>query len=264
MRASLLVVCAFLLVGCGSQLSIEQRQAKNENSIKSLLSGAKDIRADLLKSKEECEEMILRSQEKIGKADEMLAKIDQLLGGGKPQPIVPTPNPSPSPNPQPVPSPVNPTPAPIPSPTPAVPVDGRFGVAVAVWKIAQTVDSPERQSEADALSLVFSGIAADLKALVELEKKDKKDLSSAEKDRLKELQNKVGPGIVPPQWHKISSALTAGNKPVIARHPDAWEGPATQLGKKIAQFYKEGKLNSNEDWADLLEEIALGLRFRSK
>lgn len=236
MRASLLVVCSFLLVGCGSQLSIEQRQAKNENSIKSLLSGAKDIRADLLKSKEECQEMILRSQEKIGKADEMLAKIDQLLGGGKPQPIVPTPNPSPSPNPQPVPSPVNPTPAPIPLPTPQGPVDGRFGVANSVWKIANAVESPDRVSESHALADVFASVARDVR------------------------DKKLDGTLLDPQWHRISVALTAGNKPIISKHLSAWDVPAGQMSKKIAQLYKEGKLNSNQDWADLMDEVSQGLR----
>lgn len=240
MRATWILVCSFLVLGCG-QPTIEERATRNEKDIKSLLNGAKTIRADLVKSKEEC-------LEKVTQCDLMLVKLDTLLNI-KPQPVTPpapipvTPSlPSPAPTPATPPGPQPPAPSPLPPlpVAPVGPVDGRFGVATAVWKIVQAVESPDRDEEAKALAGVFSSVAMQVR------------------------EKKLEGTLLDPQWHRISVALTAGNKPVIAKHLEAWDGPANQLSKKIAIFYKEGKLKSDLDWADLLDEIALGLKWRSK
>lgn len=236
MRQLISILLLLFVCGCGQSTDPALLAERSETDLAKLLSNAKKIKLDVEKTKRTASEQVI-------KCDEVLAKVDALLG---PRPVVPTPpnpNPSPSPAPTPVtpPGPQPPAPSPLP-PSPVVPVgpvDGRFGVANAVWKIVQTIDSPDRNKEASDLADVFSGIAKDIR------------------------DKKLEGGLIEPQWHVISMALTERNKPVIAKHFDAWDGPATQLGKKIALFYKAGKLQSNDDWADLMDEIAKGLRFRS-
>ena len=238
MRATILVVLSLFVLGCsnGSQSSIEERQNKSETKINTLLGDAKRIRVDLVKSKDECQEMILKSQEKIANADAMLAKLDALLGG-KPQPVVPTPlpvNPSPGPQPVPTPGPLTPVPSPLPQPT--EPEDGSFAVANAGYRIAMAVESPDRVTESQALAAVFESVAAQIAA------------------------GALDGTLLDPQWHRISVALTAGNKPIIAKHLAAWDAPAVQLSKAISKNYKEGKLPDNKAWAELLREISRGLK----
>ena len=237
MRATILVVLSLFVLGCSSnQPSIEERQNKSETKINTLLGDAKRIRVDLVKSKDECQEMILRSQEKIANADAMLTKLDALLGG-KPLPVVPVPQPvNPSPGPQPVPTPEPLTPVPSPSPTPTEPEDGPFAVAKAVYRIAMAVESPDRVAESQALATVFESVGAQVAA------------------------GALDGTLLDPQWHRISVALTAGNKPVIAKHLAAWDNPATQLSKAIGKNYKENKLPDNKAWAELLREISRGLK----
>lgn len=241
-RFIFLLLMLSVCVGCGSSNDPQALAERSETDLTKLMTNAKKIKASVEKTKREASEQVLL-------CDAVLAKVNTLLGHA-PQPVIPVipvipivPSP-PSPVPTPVtpPGPLPPVPSPLP-PSPSVPVgpvDGRFGVAIAVWKIASAVESPDRVQEASDLGDVFAGIAKDVR------------------------DKKLEGTLLDPQWHRISMALTARNKPVIAKHFEAWDSPATQLGKKIGLFYKEGKLQSNEDWADLLDEIALGLRFRSK
>lgn len=228
----MLPVCA----GCGSSNDPQALAERSETDLTKLMTNAKKIKASVEKTKREASEQVLL-------CDAVLAKVNTLLGHA-PQPVTPVVPSPPSPAPTPVtpPGPLPPVPSPLP-PSPSVPVgpvDGRFGVATAVWKIVSAVESPDRVQEASDLGDVFAGIAKDIR------------------------DKKLEGTLLDPQWHRISMALTARNKPVIAKHFEAWDGAATQLGKKIAFFYKEGKLQSNEDWADLLDEIALGLRHRTR
>lgn len=237
MRQLISILLLLFVCGCGQSTDPSALAERSETDLAKLLSNAKKIKLDVEKTKRTASEQVI-------KCDEVLAKVEAMLGHA-PHPVVPTPppnpSPSPAPSPGPSPGPQPPAPSPLPQPAPSAgPVDGRFKVANAVWKIVQTIESPDRDKEAGELADVFSGIAKDVR------------------------DKKLEGGLIEPQWHVISMALTARNKPVIAKHFDAWDGPATQLGKKIALFYKEGKLQSNDDWADLMDEIALGLRFRSR
>lgn len=234
MRATILMALSLFVLGCSNsnQPSIEERQGKSETKINTLLGDAKRIRVELVKSKDECQEMILRSQEKIANADVMLTKLDTLLGT-KPQPTPPV-NPSPGPLPVPTPGPL--TPVPSPSPQPAEPEDGSFAVAKAVYRIAMVVESPDRVAESQALAAVFDSVAAQVAA------------------------GTLDGTLLDPQWHRISVALTAGNKPIIAKHLTAWDSAASQLSKSIAKNYKENKLPDNKAWSELLREIARGLK----
>ena len=217
-----------LLTLCGCDLigspTIDQRAAQHQNDIEKLKKSASVIQADVLKSKRDL-------TEKLAECDAILAKLATVIP-------TPTPNPAPSPVPAPTPSPVRPDPLPPPGPAPlpTEPVDGRFGIAKAVWKIAKEVQSPDRVTEAQALAGVFESVAAQVAA------------------------GTLNGTLLDPQWHKISVALTSGNKPIMAKHLAAWKSPAEQLSEAIGQRYSDGKLNSNQDWSDLLSEIGGGLK----
>ena len=221
-----------MLTLCGCDLigtpTIDQRAEKHSTDIEKLKKSAASIQADVLKSKREL-------SEKLAECDVILAKLAAVVPLPTPSPI---PNPAPSPVPAPTPSPVrpDPLPPPVPAPLPTEPVDGRFGIAKAVWKIAKEVQSPDRVAESQALASVFESVAAQVAA------------------------GTLNGTLLDPQWHKISVALTAGNKPIMAKHLAAWKSSAEQLSEAIGQRYGDGKLNSNQDWSDLLNEIASGLK----
>ena len=237
MRATIFVIVSLLSLGCGQPNGMEADQAKSEKQLRTLFNNAGTLRAELVKSKEAGLEVVSKTTAKIKEADEMLAKLDALLGY-KPSPskpdVEPKPvNPSPGPQP-PVPSPLTPVPSPV--PVSVEPEDGPFAVAKAVYKIAMAVESPDRVIEAKALGEVFESVAAQVAG------------------------GALDGTLLDPQWHRISVALTAGNKPIIAKHLAAWDAPAVQLSKAIAKNYKENKLPDNKSWAELLREISRGLK----
>lgn len=229
--------CLFLLlfvVGCGQNGSVlenaaalEQRAEKSDNDLTKLLSGAKKIKADVENSKKSLKEQLV-------KCEEISAKVDALLGvKPNPQPVVPSPVPSPVPIPVPVPPVV---PGPSPSPGPSEPVDGRFAVAKSVYRIAMAVNSPAKKEEAHSLAEAFESVAS------------------------KAAAGGLNGSVLNPQWRVISIELSKANKVIIEKNFAAWDGPAGQLGKAISRIYMEGKLDTNQDWSDLLNEIAKGLR----
>lgn len=215
----------FWMMGCTD--TPESRVEKTEAEITRALNNAKKVATELAKAEKTI------ADEKAKLAD-LIAKLNGLIAPAPPPNPSPNPNPAPSPVPTPVPGP--PTPGPVPSPTPSEPVDGRFAIARAVWKIGSAVASPDRAAEAQALSLVFASVASQVAA------------------------GTLDGTLLDPQWHKISVALTAGNKPIMAKHLAAWKSAAEQLSEAIATFYSDDKLKSNSDWSDLLNEISSGLK----
>lgn len=214
----------FWMMGCAE--TPESRVEKTEAEITRALSNAKKVATELAKAEKTI------ADEKAKLAD-LIAKLNGLIGP-KPSPA-PTPNPAPSPVPTPTPPGPLP-PVPQPSPTPTEPVDGRFAIARAVFKIASAVDSPDRAAEAQALSQVFASVASQVAA------------------------GTLDGTLLDPQWHKVSVALTNGNKPIMAKHLSAWKSAAEQLSEAIGNFYGEDRLKQNSDWADLLNEISSGLK----
>lgn len=214
-----------MLAVCGGCTETpEGRVERTEAEITRALNNAKKVAAELAKAEKTI------ADEKAKLAD-LIGKLNGLI---TPKPI-PTPNPAPSPVPPgPTPGPLPPVPSPLPTPT--EPVDGRFAIAKAVFAIASKVDSPDRTAEAQALSLVFSSVASQVAA------------------------GTLDGTLLDPQWHKVSVALTAGNKPIMAKHLTAWKAAAEQLSEAIGNFYSDNKLKSNSDWAELLNEISSGLK----
>lgn len=218
-----LCLCALVVNLTGCSETPEARVERTEAEITRALTNAKKVAVELAKA----EKTIADEKAKLA---ELIGKLNGL--------IAPKPSPGPNPAPSPVPTPTPPgplPPVPSPSPTPTEPVDGRFAIARAVWKIASAVESPDRAAEAQALSLVFASVASQVAA------------------------GTLDGSLVNPQWRKVSLALTAGNKPIMSKHLTAWKSAAEQLSEAISTFYGDEKLKSNSDWADCLNEISSGL-----
>ncbi len=220
------MILILLLAGtlCGCSDSPETKVEQSQKEAARVLANAKKLLLDLAKSEVE----LTKSVKVVSDERVKLERLVVTLGG-----VLPNPVPSPAPNP----TPVVPQP-PVPSPTPATgePEDGRFEIAKAVYRIAMAVDSPDKVTEAHEMAAVFDGVASQLAA------------------------GTLNGTLIDPQWHRVSLALTAGNKAIIAKHKAAWKDAAEQLSAAIAKRYEDGKLNENKDWADLLSEIARGLK----
>ncbi len=212
-------VVLILLLVSGCKQSLETAVTTNESSLNRLINSARNLQEEVTKSRGEL-------QKQISEYDELLKRLNDLLNTPQPVPPVP-PGPAPLPNPNPV------VPTPLP-PGPKV-VDGRFGVAVAVCEIAKQVQSPNRVEECKGLAANFRSVASKVQA------------------------GSLNGTLITPQAKLISNELTAGNKLVLSRNLPQWAEPAKQLGSAIAKRYSDGVLKSNQDWADLLNEIAIGL-----
>ena len=221
---SWLVLLLVIAGGCDSSLESRGEQLTDKFRRLQLEADkfAKDVEAESRKVQAEVE--------RLGKLRDAVVKPV----GPTPSPVVPTPQPLvPTPKPD-TPNPVVPTPTPKPfDPEPA---DGRFAIAKSVYRIGMTVDSKNRGAEAAAIAAVFESTAASVAA------------------------GSMNGTLLNPQWRQISAKLAQGNKPIISGNSKAWEGPADKLGDAIGQFYSDGKLDKNEDWSDLLNEIANGLK----
>lgn len=226
---AIVVVLSAVAFGCDSTGSLEsQREA--------LASRTTRLRADAEKHRRNSTAELARLKAEMALLEADIAKLNELFSplNPTPQPVTPVvPEPVKPINPEPV-KPV--TPVVPPKPVNPEPEDGRFAVAKQVYRLASIVDSPDRVAECQALAAVFDSVAAQVAA------------------------GTLNGSLLNPQWHQISSALTAGNKPIIAKHLTAWNGPATQLGDAISKRYSDGKLDTNDDWSDLLKEIAVGLK----
>ena len=226
LRVSVVTSC-LLLVLAGCTDTPETRVERSEKEITRALANAKRLVDELAKS----EAAIVAERAKL------TALIEKLNGLMRVSPV-PSPTPVPAPSPGPAPVPPGPQP-PVPRPSPAPPTepdDGRFAIAKAVYRSAMAVNSPDRVAEAQALAAVFASVSAQIAA------------------------GTLNGTLLDPQWHKISVALTAGNKPVMAKHLSAWKSSAEELSEAIASRYSDDKLKNNQDWADLLSEISIGLK----
>lgn len=220
----LITILAVFIVGCDSWESLESKSERNQTEVERLLNNAKKTKSEVEKSKKQL-------TEQLTKCDEIIGKLDILLNHPNPKP---NPNPSPiSPTPTPSPLPPIPNPAPLP---PDEPEDGKFAIAKAVYNIAKVINSPDRVLESKALAAVFESVAAQVAA------------------------GALDGSLLDPQWHKISVALTAGNKPIMSKHLSAWKDAAEQLSDAIAERFENNKLKTNQNWSDLLNEIASGLK----
>lgn len=244
---------ALIFYGIGCSSSLEQRADKSERDINSLKRAAKKIRDDAVSSKKELADQVAKCDEIIGKTNALLGLTPEVVV--PPRPVTPI-NPIPDPHLPVVPvnpvTPINPLPQPIvptPQPKPDGPDDGRFGIARAVWSMAQKIGSPDLKTECRVLASNFEIVASKV-ASGSLNS----ELPFGQEPDPKVVQ------ILRPQWAVISEALSELNAPVIEKNSAAWDVPSKTLGKTISTFYKEKKLKTNKDWSDLFNEIAMGLR----
>lgn len=234
----ILILLIPFTVGCGNGNTLEQTAEKSEADIQRLMNGAKKIRKTAETAKKEAQ-----ATEAI--ADAVIAKVDALLGSNpgpkKPDPIEPKKPDSVNPEPA-KPSPVEPKkPEPIkPTPDTLEPDDDRFLIAKATYRRALKVDSPARQAECLALSKVFKSVASQVAA------------------------GGLNGSLLEPQWHAISSALAAGNRPIMAANFNSWKPAAEELSAGITKRYNDDLLLNNQDWADLLNAIGEALERAGK
>ena len=225
-------------IGCGNGNELEQTAEKNEADIQRLLNGAKKIKKTAESAKKEA---LLA----VDIADTVIAKVDSLLNvkpePKKPDPVEPEPK-KPDPVEPKKPEPKKPDPVEPPKPTPdsLEPDDDRFLIAKASYRRALKVDSPERQAECLALSRVFKSVAAQVAA------------------------GGLNGSTIEPQWYAISSALAAGNRPVMKKNFIAWKPAAEELSAGISDRYAKDLLGNNQDWTDLLNAIGDALERASR
>lgn len=224
--------------GCSNASPIDPHK-KVSDQAKRLRSDIESLRsdyADAIASSERDKQSLIQREaslkEKMQQLDKLLANLVPV-GPAPIPPSVPAPPPKPVLPPEPAPKPVDPEPA---KPVNPEPENGRFAVAKQVYRIASVVDSPDRVTECQLLAAVFESVGARVAA------------------------GALNGSLLNPQWRQVSAALTAANKPIIAKHLSVWNSPATQLGEAIGQRYSDGKLDTNQDWSDLLQEISRGLK----
>ena len=217
-------------IGCGNGNELEQTAERNEAEFQRLMNTAKKTK----KSAEEAKKDALTA---VGIADAVIVKVDSLLSV-KPEPKKPDPV---EPEPK-KPEPKKPDPVEPPKPTPDSfePDDDRFLIAKAAYRRALKVDSPERQAECLALSRVFKSVAAQVAA------------------------GGLNGSTIEPQWYAISSALAAGNRPVMKKNFIAWKPAAEELSAGISDRYAKDLLGNNQDWTDLLNAIGDALERASR
>lgn len=160
-----------------------------------------------------------------------------------PQPVPPSPIPVPPspgpPQPQPEPTPVPPLP-PEPAPKPPQPPEGRFGITGNAIRWAGTVQSANLKSEAGAVAGVFESIASQVAA---------GGLTSGNSPTQLEIL-------------AIFQRLNDANNAALGGSKSAWKVAfGDQVSAAISPLYNSGKLKSNQDFVDLLTEVAVALRY---
>jgi hypothetical protein len=125
-----------------------------------------------------------------------------------------------------------PGPGPTPTPDPTFP-DGRFQLSKFIYDASKTVNSPEREREARALSNAINGVASAISA-----------------------------GTIKTPDDALIKCKEANRTALQAISPDSitrWEPTFTALQDRLYQLYTERKINTVSDFADAFREIAVGL-----
>lgn len=237
-KLMMFLLLIFIGIGCGNGNELEQTVERNEAEFQRLMNTAK-------KTKKSAEVAKKDALSAISIADAVILKVDTLLNikpePKKPEPVEPEPKkPDPAEPKKPEPKKPDPVEPPKPAPDNLEPDDDRFLIAKASYRRALKVASPERQAECLALSKVFKGVAAQVAA------------------------GGLNGSLIEPQWHAVSSALAAGNRPIMAKNFIAWKPAAEELSAGISDRYSKDLLGNNQDWADLLNAIGDALERASR